>query len=169
MRCEVDQCARVRCGHYSGCFFHRARRQAAQADLLVVNHALLLSDLTLRHQTDNYSAAAVLPPFERIILDEAHHLEDVATSFFASQVTRFAFARVLNKLRHPRKPHKGLLPRFLSALARELPETEDELYRALAETDRCASRRPPGALRPLGFRAGEDRRRARRRPGAGGR
>jgi ATP-dependent DNA helicase DinG len=133
VRCEVDQCARVRCGHYSGCFFHKARRQAAQADLLVVNHALLLSDLALRHQTDNYSAAAVLPPFTRIIIDEAHHLEDVATSYFASQVTRFTFARVLNKLRQPRKPEKGLLPRFLDALARELPEAEDELYRALAE------------------------------------
>ena len=102
----------------------RARRQAAQADLLVVNHALLLSDLALRQQTDNYTAAAVLPPFDRIILDEAHHLEDVATSFFSAQVTRFAFARVLNKLRHPRKPDKGLLPRFLSSLARQLPETE---------------------------------------------
>ncbi len=131
VRCEIDQCSRVRCAHYAGCFFHKARRQAAQADILVVNHALLLSDLALRHQTDNYSAAAVLPPFERIILDEAHHLEDVATSFFAAQVTRFAFARVLNKLRHPRKPDKGLLPRLLSALARELPETEDQLYRDL--------------------------------------
>ena len=60
--CEIDQCARVRCPHYGGCFFHKARRRAAQADVLVVNHALLLSDLALRHQTDNYSAAAVLPP-----------------------------------------------------------------------------------------------------------
>ncbi|WP_226989281.1 helicase C-terminal domain-containing protein, partial [Desulfuromonas sp. TF] len=131
VRCEIDQCSRVRCADYARCFFHRARRQAAQADILVVNHALLLSDLALRHQTDNYSAAAVLPPFDRIILDEAHHLEDVATSFFASQVTRFAFARVLGKLRHPRKPDRGLLPRFLSALSKELPETEDELYRDL--------------------------------------
>ena len=131
--CEIDQCARVRCPHYGGCFFHKARRRAAQADVLVVNHALLLSDLALRHQTDNYSAAAVLPPFDRIVLDEAHHLEDIATNFFASQVTRFAFARVLNKLRHPRKPDKGLLPRFLSALARELPDTEDALYRDLHE------------------------------------
>jgi len=129
--CEIDQCARVRCPHYGACFFHKARRRAAQADVLVVNHALLLSDLALRHQTDNYSAAAVLPPFDRIVLDEAHHLEDIATNFFASQVTRFAFARVLNKLRHPRKPDKGLLPRFLSALARELPDTEDALYRDL--------------------------------------
>ena len=48
-------------------------------------------------------------------------------------MTRFAFARVLNKLRHPRKPDKGLLPRFLSALARELPDTEDALYRDLHE------------------------------------
>lgn len=129
--CEADQCLRARCAHYASCFFHRARRQAAQAHLLVVNHALLLSDLAVRRQTDNYSTAAVLPPFERIILDEAHHLEDAATSRFASQVTRFSFARVLNRLRHPRHQDKGLLPRFLAALARELPDTEDELYRDL--------------------------------------
>jgi ATP-dependent DNA helicase DinG len=131
--CEIDQCARVRCGHYGDCFFHRARRQAAQADLLVVNHALLLSDLALRHQTDNYSSTAVLPPFDRVIIDEAHHLEDVATKFFSSQVTRFAFARALNRLRHPRKPERGLLPRFLSQLAQELPDHEDALYRGMYE------------------------------------
>ncbi len=131
VRCELDQCGRVRCAHYGRCFFHRARREAAAADLLVVNHALLLSDLALRNQTDNYTAAAVLPPFDRIILDEAHHLEDVATHFFSAQVTRFAFARLLGRLRHPRKPDKGLLPRFLSQLSKELPETEDVLYRDL--------------------------------------
>ena len=131
VRCEADQCARVRCADYASCFFHRARRLAAQADLLVVNHALLLSDLALRQQTDNYTAAAVLPPYDRVILDEAHHLEDVATSFFSAQVTRFAYARVLNKLRHPRKPDKGLLPRFLVQLAQHLPDSADELYRDL--------------------------------------
>lgn len=134
VRCEADQCARVRCDHYGTCFFHQARRRAAQADLLVVNHALLLSDLALRQQTDNYSAAAVLPPFDRVVLDEAHHLEDVATRYFASQVTRFTFARLLGKLRHPRKPDKGLLPRLLNMLARELPDSEDVLYRRLYES-----------------------------------
>lgn len=131
--CEADQCARVRCQYYSRCFFHKARRQSARADILVVNHALLLSDLALRQQTENYSATAVLPPFERIILDEAHHLEDVATSYFSSQITRFTFSRVLNRLRHPRKANQGLLPRLLDQLSRELPESEDELYRALHE------------------------------------
>jgi len=129
--CELDQCSRVRCPHYGRCFFHKARRQAAQADLLVVNHSLLLADLALRQQTDNYSAAAVLPPFDRIVLDEAHHLEDVATRFFATQTTRFTFGRVLGRLRHPRKSERGLLPRLQELLAKELPETEDTLYRAL--------------------------------------
>jgi ATP-dependent DNA helicase DinG len=133
VRCELDGCARARCPHFSTCFFHKARRQAANADLLVVNHALLLSDLAVRRQTDNYGAAAVLPPFDRIVIDEAHHLEDVATSHFSSQVTRFAFARTLNRLRHPRKAEKGVLMRFLNALARELPDSEDVLYRALHE------------------------------------
>lgn len=131
VRCEADQCARVRCADYASCFFHRARRQAAQADVLVVNHALLLSDLALRLQTDNYTTAAVLPPFDRIIIDEAHHLEEVATSFFSSRITRFSFSRILNKLRHPRKPDKGFLPRLLTQAAQLLPDSEDELYRSL--------------------------------------
>ncbi len=131
--CEADQCSRVRCRDYGRCFFHKARRQAAQANLLVVNHALLLSDLALRQQTDNYNATAVLPPFGRVVIDEAHHLEDVATNYFSSKVTRFGFARTLNRLRHPRKPDKGLLPRFMSQLAKELPDSFDELYRGIHE------------------------------------
>lgn len=131
--CEADQCAKVRCSYYSRCFFYRARRRAARADILVVNHALLLSDLALRQQTDNYSATAVLPPFDRIVLDEAHHLEDVATSYFSSNVTRFTFSRVLNRLRHPRKVNQGLLPRLLDQLSQHLPDQFDDLYRVLHE------------------------------------
>ncbi len=87
--CEADQCSRSQCQYFNSCFFHQARRRAARADILVVNHALLLADLSLRHQTDNYSAMAVLPPFSRLVIDEAHHLEEVATRYFSTQVTRF--------------------------------------------------------------------------------
>ncbi len=131
VRCEVDQCARARCEFYADCFFYRARRHAAAADILVVNHALLLSDLALRRATDNYSAAAVLPPCDRLVIDEAHHIEDVATSYFSARVTRFAFARILNRLRHPRKADKGLLPRLFAQLGSKLPDSCDELYRGL--------------------------------------
>ena len=128
---EADQCSRARCEHFQQCFFHQARRRAAHADLLVVNHALLLADMNLRRTTDNYSAVAVLPPFDRLIVDEAHHLEEVATRYFSAQVTRFAFARILNRLRPPRRPERGLLARLLAQLGRELPDSCDLLYRDL--------------------------------------
>ena len=131
--CEADQCSRSQCPHFGSCFFHQARRQAARADILVVNHALLLADLSLRSQTDNYSALAVLPPFSRLIIDEAHHLEEVATRYFSTQVTRFAFARTLNRLRPSRKPQRGLLPRLLAQLGRSLDDSQDGLYRDLHE------------------------------------
>ncbi len=131
--CEADQCSRSQCPYFNSCFFHQARRRAARADILVVNHALLLADLSLRQQTDNYSALAVLPPFSRLVIDEAHHLEEVATRYFSTQVTRFAFARTLNRLRHPRKPQHGLLPRLLVQLGQSLDDSQDALYRDLHE------------------------------------
>ncbi|MBW2689649.1 MAG: DEAD/DEAH box helicase family protein [Deltaproteobacteria bacterium] len=131
--CEADQCSRSQCLYFNSCFFHQARRRAARADILVVNHALLLADLSLRQQTDNYSAMAVLPPFSRLVIDEAHHLEEVATRYFSTQVTRFAFARVLNRLRHPRKPQRGLLPRLLVQLGQSLDDNHEALYRDLHE------------------------------------
>ena len=140
--CEADQCSRSQCPHFGSCFFHQARRQAARADILVVNHALLLADLALRSETDNYSALAVLPPFSRLVVDEAHHLEEVATRYFSTQVTRFGYARVLNRLRHPRKPHRGLLPRLFAQLGRSLDDSHDVLYRQLHEqVDTLLSRR----------------------------
>lgn len=129
--CEYDQCLRIRCPYFKRCFFHKARREAARADILVTNHALLMTDLAIRSQTGNYSSSAILPPFKHLILDEAHHLEDVATSFFSTQATRFAFARVLNRLCHPRKREKGLLPRLLIRLGNVLPASEDQLFSRL--------------------------------------
>ncbi|HEX8952264.1 MAG TPA: hypothetical protein VF945_10495, partial [Polyangia bacterium] len=69
--CFAGQCLYVRDG---SCFLHRARKRAEAAHLLVVNHALLLSDVR--------AAGNVLPPYQRLVVDEAHHLEDEATSQF---------------------------------------------------------------------------------------
>lgn len=58
--CEADQCGRVKCAHYGKCFFYTARREAAGADVLVVNHALLFADVSLRNET-GYDSSAILP------------------------------------------------------------------------------------------------------------
>jgi ATP-dependent DNA helicase DinG len=55
--CESDNCGRIRCSHYNPCFFFNARRQAASADLLIVNHHLLFSDLAIRGELAYHDTA----------------------------------------------------------------------------------------------------------------
>src|SRR5215470_15901524 len=113
---ESDNCLRARCPYYSTCFFYEARRAAAAADVLVVNHHLLLADLALRSEIQNYTQNAVLPPSPRVIIDEAHHLEDVATAHFGTQVSLAMVERAVGRLQSRRSPGKGLLPALALAL-----------------------------------------------------
>jgi ATP-dependent DNA helicase DinG len=129
--CEADQCGRVKCSHYGQCFFYTARREAAGAELLVVNHALLLADVAVRAET-GYDSSAILPPFTRLIFDEGHHLEDTATNFFSSRTSRQSLLRILGRLQHPRKAQRGILPQLSARLSREIPEELDVLYMEVA-------------------------------------
>ncbi len=120
---EPDLCNRIRCPQFDRCFLFRARRAAAQADVVVVNHHLLAADLAVRAAQENWDEAAVLPPYQRLVLDEAHHLEDVAASHLGAQVTTRGMRRLLARFE---RNGKGLLP----ALGRELQGETDLLSRA---------------------------------------
>jgi ATP-dependent DNA helicase DinG len=104
---ESDVCLRARCPHFDSCFYQRARREAGAADILVVNHHLLFSDIAVRRLQANYGGTAVLPPYRRVVLDEAHNLEDAATSHLGVTVTRRGLHRVLGRLE---RRGKGVLP-----------------------------------------------------------
>jgi len=148
--CEGDQCGRVKCGHYGRCFFYSSRRNAATADILVVNHALLMADLSLRQQT-GFDSSAILPPFQRLIVDEGHHLEDVATGNLSLQVTRQGILKLIGKLQHPRKQERGLIPQLSAAIGRELPDGFDRLYQELsAELEEGVLRVIPGLAERVG-------------------
>ncbi len=125
--CEADQCGRVKCGHYDRCFFYTARREAAGADILVVNHSLLLADVAVRSES-GYDSSAILPPFTRLIFDEGHHLEETATNFFSSRTSRKGILQILGRLQHPRKARIGILPRLSARIGREIPQELDVLF-----------------------------------------
>jgi ATP-dependent DNA helicase DinG len=118
--CESDNCGRIKCPFYSRCFFYKARREAASADLLVANHHLLFSDLALRGATGQYRDTAILPAYTRIILDEAHNVEEVATDYFGAQVSKWGFLHLLGRFYSLREREKvrerGLLPYLLTKL-----------------------------------------------------
>ncbi|MEO8480498.1 MAG: ATP-dependent DNA helicase, partial [Gemmatimonadota bacterium] len=120
---EPDLCSRVKCPHFDNCFVFQARRRAARADIVVVNHHLLAADLAVRHASDNWDEAAVLPAYQRLIIDEAHHLEDVAANHLGRQVSSRSVSRLLSRLE---RSGKGLLP----ALMRDLTTANDLLSRA---------------------------------------
>jgi len=120
---EPDLCARLKCPEFDRCFLFRARRRAAEADVVVVNHHLLAADLSVRQSTDNWQEAAVLPPYQRLILDEAHHLEDVAANHLGIQVTSRAVRRLLSRFE---RNGRGLGP----TLSFELQGRNDLLSRA---------------------------------------
>ncbi len=103
---DSDICLRVRCPHFQDCFFQRARREAASAEILVVNHHLLFTDLAVRRMTNNYTQAAVLPPYRHLILDEAHNAEEAATDHLGVEVTRRGLFRLLSRLE---RRGKGIL------------------------------------------------------------
>ena len=86
---SADQCIGARCAHYDRCFVFRMRRQAAEADVIVVNHHLFFADLALRSSSAGDTGAAVLPKYDAVIFDEAHAVEEVATEHFGAQLSSF--------------------------------------------------------------------------------
>ena len=129
---DHDQTLRARCPHFNECFYYQARRRAANAHLLVVNHHLLLADLLVKSET---GGDGILPRFDRLILDEGHHLEDAATSLFRQQATARAIRRATGRL-IPRKKRPGALERICGyhiAADSPLPPERQKLASKLAD------------------------------------
>ena len=115
VRAEADLCTRLECPHFDRCFVFEARRRAADADVVVVNHHLLAADLAVRRLQENWRDAAVLPPYKRLVLDEGHHLEDVAAKHLGTQITSRGVQRLLSRLE---RNGRGLIPTLLLELTR---------------------------------------------------
>jgi ATP-dependent DNA helicase DinG len=143
---EADACLGLRCGHREGCFVLKARRDAASAQIIIANHHLLFADLAFRLAGPGFDDPAVLPPFRRIIFDEAHNVEKAATSFFSKSFSRFMILRFLGRLHRKRKGkitgHFPALSRLLGSpallkrvpsLIRAVQERAEELDAAVLE------------------------------------
>jgi len=122
---EADQCTRVKCRFYDDCFFYIARRNAASADVLVVNHYLLMADLVVRKEMKGYDTVAILPPFKKIIIDEAHRLEAVATANLGYTISKLRITKLLGRLINLKDSRKGLL-QYLKNKLRDVSSIHDK-------------------------------------------
>jgi ATP-dependent DNA helicase DinG len=115
---DSGNCLGRDCPSYKPCFYFRARRRIQNAHVLVVNHALLFSDLALRRV-----GVSILPDYDSLILDEAHTVESVAAEHLGMAITSGQVEYMLNKLYNPRT-NRGLLTHY-------------KLRDAELETDAC--------------------------------
>ncbi|WP_027093610.1 ATP-dependent DNA helicase DinG [Cohnella thermotolerans] len=104
---DADSCLNRQCPWFRKCFYHRARNEANKADLIITNHALVFTDMR--------AESRLLPSYDRLIVDEAHHLEEVASHHLGQ---RTAYSSLLNPLlRLWKDARTGQLPHLSSLLA----------------------------------------------------
>lgn len=87
---DADDCVGEYCEHFRECFFFKKRDEAKFADIVIVNHALFFLDLAM--------GGGLLPPYDFVVLDEAHQCERWATAALTATLSRGTIGRMLRKL-----------------------------------------------------------------------
>ncbi|MFQ5546970.1 MAG: ATP-dependent DNA helicase [Woeseia sp.] len=126
----VENCLGSKCPLYNECYVVKARRAAQEADLVVVNHHLLLADLALKEE----GFIEFLPGAEAIILDEAHQIPDLAARFFGVSLSSRELERFFDELRGE------TLSMSQPELQRRLDKAHTALKRLRAEAPRQEGR-----------------------------
>lgn len=126
---DADSCTTHLCeaAMHGMCPFYKARQTAESAHLIIVNHALLLADAT----SENH----VLPDYQCLIVDEAHHFEDATTGSVSKRLDESILRRHLDDLGDP---HKGLLRQLLQTLQTQVSEKEIKPFVAFEKNVRAA-------------------------------
>ena len=111
LSCPGEECSGRRCPYYAQCFVYKARKAAAEAHLVVVNHALVLAEA---------SGGGILPGFGRLVFDEAHNLEDIATEYLSYEFSLPALTRILNRLMRRGKGKRARTGGVLASVERQM-------------------------------------------------
>lgn len=106
---DADSCLNRACPWFKRCFYHRARHQAQTADLIITNHAMVFTDLIVEHP--------ILPIYQQLVVDEAHHFEEVAVSHLGMNLTYYSGVNALLDMYSNAK--SGAIPMLLATVTKE--------------------------------------------------
>ncbi|HEY1255176.1 MAG TPA: ATP-dependent DNA helicase [Terracidiphilus sp.] len=88
---RTEACLGTTCPDYRRCFITEMRRTALESDIIIVNHHLFFADVAVKREAGGAPDAGILPEAAAVIFDEAHELEDVASSYFGLSVSNIRF------------------------------------------------------------------------------
>lgn len=111
--CAGEDCGGRRCPYYAKCFVQKARDRALRAHLVVANHSLVLAEAA-------NSGSGILPAYGRLIFDEAHNLEDIATDFFSFEFSQSSFSQIAARITRRQRGGRGREKGVLGAVQRQL-------------------------------------------------
>jgi len=140
LSCPGEECSGRRCPFSSQCFVYKARKAAAEAHLVVVNHALVLAEATA-------PGSGILPAYGRLVMDEAHNLESIATDYLSYEFSLPALTRILNRLMRRGKGRRQRPSGVLASVERQFQKgafagnaSGDKVLRTLNEASRLTVR-----------------------------
>lgn len=122
VKSDTSSCLNRACPWFSRCYYFQAKERARDVDVLIVNHALFISDL----QAEN----RILPSYEVAIVDEAHHLEDAVTQHLGK---RFSTTQLLFLLDRASVDEGGAIARFTEELQSWMPAVQEDVAAKLLE------------------------------------
>lgn len=119
---EPDLCLNRKCVHAERCFYMKARKEQAEADILVSNHHLFFTNIA--------GGGKLLPPYGAVVFDEAHNLEEVASEYLGMEVSNSGIDYLAGRIHNPASG-KGLISRLKNVTfeTREKVETLAEELR----------------------------------------
>lgn len=136
--CAGEDCGGRRCAYHSRCFIQKARDRALRAHLVVANHALVLAEAA-------NPGSGILPAYGRLVFDEAHNLEDIATGFFSFELSRQAFALLASRITRRQRGRGGREKGLLGTVQRNLDRgalaacADASMLRSLVQSIRSAT------------------------------
>jgi ATP-dependent DNA helicase DinG len=130
-----DQCLGTRCFHWDDCYLNELRRRAAQARIIIVNHHLFFADLMVKKG----GFGEILPRFQIAVFDEAHTIEEIATTYFGRRLSTNQLTDLINDMEREIKAigdtGKKTLKRSLDLIRTGVEHLRD-LFNAAAEKAR---------------------------------
>lgn len=126
-----ESCTGSQCPFYENCFVTRARKRALDSQLIIVNHSLFFADLALKLRGGTELELGVLPPYDAVVFDEAHALEEVATDYLGVSSSSGRLATLANDVLVHTPTTDSRAP-ALGALALELRARAEAFFTAVA-------------------------------------
>lgn len=99
VRSDKDTCLKQRCPYFDKCFYYNALETASKSRIIVTNHALLFIDSSIRAENgEDFDQSVIIPPYNRLIIDECHNIDKSATDHFSLSLSRQRLAEEYRKL-----------------------------------------------------------------------